>query len=86
MVIVGTTAIVIPANLKRTSLLFSNTHTTAIVYGSRRGSVSSTDFEFVLYPQTSIAFSRQTGDNPTLARHIVSDTATTTVGVNQEFA
>ena len=87
MVIIGTTAVVgAIGNLRRTSLSFYNSHATAIVYGSRRGSVSSTDYEFIVWPKTSISFSRDAGDNPTLQRHIVSDTASTTVGVNEEFA
>lgn len=71
-------------NEKRTAILVTNTHATAIVYLSDEDSVTTTDGE-PLYPKQTKAFSESEGYDPK-SRHVaISDTAGVTVMVNEQF-
>ena len=77
---------VVPAvayNKSRSSLAIANLGTAAVYYGNDAELTTASGFPI---PAGAImAFSKQTGDDPRIARHLISGTAGQDVRISDEF-
>lgn len=86
IVSVGTTAVsVAQHNRRRTSLTISNPDTAAVIYTGKDSTVT-TGNGVPLFPQTIVTFNKMSGDDPTIERWVISDTAGKNVRFEEEFA
>ena len=84
-VAIGTSPVqIVPHNSKRSALSISNPDALAIMYLDRYFDVTTSEGD-PLHPKVSIIYNRDNGDNPTIARYGVSDTAGKNVRVSEEF-
>ncbi|MDD3523851.1 MAG: hypothetical protein PHQ41_04040 [Candidatus Cloacimonetes bacterium] len=66
----------------RSSLIIYNNSASAVIYYGSDNTLSTSN-GFPIPPKTGLAFSEQTGDDPSLAYWLVSDTAGTDVRVGE---
>ncbi len=83
-VTVGTTEVEIaPYEQSRSKLVITNTHTSAIIKITSHQGESGTGIR--LYPQTMMILQKIEGDECEKQHFAVSDTASTTVNVHEEY-
>lgn len=71
-------------NKNRTLLTIANDHASAKIYVDDKPSVGSTDAKFIVQPKETLIFDGR-GDYPNRAYWAVSDTASTTVIVGDQY-
>lgn len=83
-VVVGTTETELcPYEQSRSKLVITNTHSSAIIKVTSHQNESATGIR--LYPQTMMILQRIEGDECEKQHFAVSDTASTTVNVHEEY-
>lgn len=82
---IGTAAVkAVPWNSKRTSLLIFNNSAANTLYFGFNSQLSTTNGQ-PIRPYTGYAFSRETGDDPTLDYWLIASGATTDVRITEQW-